>query len=297
MVLQPVISPPQYLNSPLYETTIHLETCYITEGSFPLWHTSTPSILWFGANSFLQLSIFFFFTYLAAPGLSCGTWELHCSTLDLVPWPGIEPRLPALGVWRLNHWATGRVLATHCLELTGFFFYQPINPGILYSPESRLLQRNVSLAPPFSQTVLMLMWDDHIPYLPCSHNLWCVGTRELRFPVDLLASKGEKMLLATELWPHPSPKNSYWSPPSLLNHLDEGSVDLGTFRINPSGLQEKQLATIPELGTIHSAKKKKKKKTSWIFQSLLQTRLPVCPWALVLRLQISRSCLIDVISY
>ena len=31
------------------------------------------------------------FMYLAAPDLSCGMW-------NLVPWPGIEPRPPALGV-------------------------------------------------------------------------------------------------------------------------------------------------------------------------------------------------------
>ena len=43
--------------------------------------------------------------YLAAPGLSChmrglqcGTQILHCSTWDLVPWPGIEPRpYPCVG--------------------------------------------------------------------------------------------------------------------------------------------------------------------------------------------------------
>ena len=35
------------------------------------------------------------FIYLAAADLSCGMW-------DLVPWPGIEPRPPALGVWSLS---------------------------------------------------------------------------------------------------------------------------------------------------------------------------------------------------
>ena len=28
---------------------------------------------------------------------------------DLVPWPGIEPRPPALGAWSLNHWTTRKV--------------------------------------------------------------------------------------------------------------------------------------------------------------------------------------------
>ena len=31
---------------------------------------------------------------------------LNCSVRDLVPWPGMEPGPPALGVWRLNHWTT-----------------------------------------------------------------------------------------------------------------------------------------------------------------------------------------------
>ena len=35
--------------------------------------------------------------------LSCGMW-------DLAPWPGIEPRPPALGAWRLSHWITREVL-------------------------------------------------------------------------------------------------------------------------------------------------------------------------------------------
>ena len=42
------------------------------------------------------------FIYLAAPGLSCSTW-------DLVPQPGIEPRLPALRVRSLSHWTTREV--------------------------------------------------------------------------------------------------------------------------------------------------------------------------------------------
>ena len=30
--------------------------------------------------------------------------DLRCSMQDLVPWPGIESRLLALGMWSLNHW-------------------------------------------------------------------------------------------------------------------------------------------------------------------------------------------------
>ena len=75
---------------------------------------------------FIYLCIFkYLFIYLAAPGLSCGTWDLHCgmrdllvvacelfscSMWDLVPWPGIEPGPPALGAWSLSHWTTREVL-------------------------------------------------------------------------------------------------------------------------------------------------------------------------------------------
>ena len=34
---------------------------------------------------------------------------LICSMQDLVPWLGIEPRPPALGVWSLSHWTTSEV--------------------------------------------------------------------------------------------------------------------------------------------------------------------------------------------
>ena len=71
---------------------------------------------------FLQLKkIYLLFTYLAAPGLSCGMWDLLvvacefllwtliCGLWDLVPWSGIEPGPPALGAWSLSHWPTREV--------------------------------------------------------------------------------------------------------------------------------------------------------------------------------------------
>ena len=36
---------------------------------------------------------------------------LSCSTWDLVPWPGIKPRPPAVASRNLNHWATREVQA------------------------------------------------------------------------------------------------------------------------------------------------------------------------------------------
>ena len=47
----------------------------------------------------LSLSLFFFF-FLAEP---LGMQDL--------PWPGIEPMLPAVGVWSLNHWTAREVQA------------------------------------------------------------------------------------------------------------------------------------------------------------------------------------------
>ena len=49
--------------------------------------------------------IFFLFLiciYLATSGLRWDIW-------DLVPWPGIEPRPPALGAWSLSHWTIREV--------------------------------------------------------------------------------------------------------------------------------------------------------------------------------------------
>ena len=37
-------------------------------------------------------------------------WQISsCSMWDLVPWSGIKPRCPALAVWSLSHWITGKV--------------------------------------------------------------------------------------------------------------------------------------------------------------------------------------------
>ena len=37
------------------------------------------------------------FLYLTALGLSCSMWTRRCGMWDLVPWPGIEPRVPGIG--------------------------------------------------------------------------------------------------------------------------------------------------------------------------------------------------------
>ena len=62
----------------------------------------------------------YLFIYLAVPSLSCGTQDLFlffnavcgifsCGMWDLVPQPRIEPRPPALGLWRLSHWTTRKI--------------------------------------------------------------------------------------------------------------------------------------------------------------------------------------------
>ena len=48
------------------------------------------------------LTVLLLFTYSAVPGLNRGM-------LALVPWPGVEPEQPALGVWSLSHWTTREV--------------------------------------------------------------------------------------------------------------------------------------------------------------------------------------------
>ena len=63
--------------------------------------------------------------YFAVPGLSCSTYEpstslqqvesLSCSTWNLVLWPRIKPRPPALRVWSFSHWTTREILVLDTL--------------------------------------------------------------------------------------------------------------------------------------------------------------------------------------
>ena len=56
---------------------------------------------------------------------------LSCSMQDLVPWPGIEPEPPALGVWSLSHWTAREVPVTFFLEsaFSRAWASGPIEPG------------------------------------------------------------------------------------------------------------------------------------------------------------------------
>ena len=85
-----------------------------------------PQLL--GTTNLLSISIHLFFfsllktIYLVTLGLRCDTrhlfylWHtgstqtLRWSMWDLVPWPRIELRRSALGLWSFSHWTTGEVL-------------------------------------------------------------------------------------------------------------------------------------------------------------------------------------------
>ena len=51
----------------------------------------------------------YIFTYLAVSGLHCSIQTLGCGIWDLVSYPGIELRAPALGTQSLSHWTTKEV--------------------------------------------------------------------------------------------------------------------------------------------------------------------------------------------
>ena len=68
-----------------------------------LWTTKQEPWLFFWFK-FIFLLIFIFI-YLPTSGLSCSMW-------DLVPWPGFEPRAPALAAQSLSPWTTREVLGT-----------------------------------------------------------------------------------------------------------------------------------------------------------------------------------------
>ena len=46
---------------------------------------------------------------------SCGMKTLSCGLWYLVPWPEVEPRLPALGARSLSHWTPGKSLEIYPL--------------------------------------------------------------------------------------------------------------------------------------------------------------------------------------
>ena len=61
---------------------------------------SKPKYILIGLFSSMYISV-------AAGGiLSCDMSAVSCGIWDIVPWPGVKPRSPALGLWSLSHQTT-----------------------------------------------------------------------------------------------------------------------------------------------------------------------------------------------
>ena len=75
------------------------------------WSLYLGKIYVFFKNIYLFIYLFWLRQALvAAHGISVATCGIFsCGMRDLVPWPGIEPRLSALGPWSLNRWTTREV--------------------------------------------------------------------------------------------------------------------------------------------------------------------------------------------
>ena len=87
----------------------------ISKGTSCLWRCCTPYNVLFKfhyccTGSYLQ--------HLGSFVVACFT--LGCGMWDLVPWLGMEPGSPALGVWSLSHWTTGEVPPCNVFLLSVF---------------------------------------------------------------------------------------------------------------------------------------------------------------------------------
>ena len=125
---------------------------------------------------------------------SCSMQALSCNMWDLVPWPGIEPRLPALGAWRLSHWAIGKSLRLSLnagnsqiliskANLLSFQTHFQLPPGCLHSlsnspcPKRNLLKYPFFLCIPFP--ILYVFWTVFIQcWLHVSHLASARGIRK-----------------------------------------------------------------------------------------------------------------------
>ena len=82
------------------------------------------------------------------PVNSVAACELSCSMWDLVPWPGIEPRLPALGAWSLSHRNTREapnyflLCGQYCPEVTQVPVLMNKQAQSLVTASVRILHRN-----------------------------------------------------------------------------------------------------------------------------------------------------------
>ena len=136
-----------------------LEKRMAAHSSILAWRISWTIVHGVG-KSWTQLSNFHFHYYLFLLGWALVTahWIFTCDMWDLVPWPGIEPRLPALGEQSLRQWTIREVVhifSRWCfcrwLRSPGvhwfFFFEVPISEWDVLLPESIHLE--------FSEQILM----------------------------------------------------------------------------------------------------------------------------------------------
>ena len=101
--------------------------------------------------------------FFAASGIfSFGMRTLGCGMWDLVPWPGIKPRPPALGAWSLSHWTAREVSAVFSL------FLQELSKPVLHFPHSSIFLISSSGCGRFCLFSNPL-WQDCRPHFP---QLW-----------------------------------------------------------------------------------------------------------------------------
>ena len=103
---------------------------------------------------------------------------VRCGMWDLVPWPGIEPRPPALGAWSLSH-CTAREVPGPCIYLflllylaqfvllrSGFFFFltKKFSFALRLIPVSDLLSKIASMYRVLSmwQVTLLLVFSHSV---------------------------------------------------------------------------------------------------------------------------------------
>ena len=77
-----------------------LKNCEEKGKRLPIWGSRIKARYFLKQYLSIYLFIWLQWVFLTACRIfSCGMW-------DVVPWLGIEPGIPAFGVWSLSHWAT-----------------------------------------------------------------------------------------------------------------------------------------------------------------------------------------------
>ena len=95
------------------------------------------AIVFFVSISFISWVFYLFVWFCQVFFAACGNFSCHRQTLicgmqDLVPWPGIKPRPPALGVWSLSHWTTKEVHISFISTLLFMISFLLLTLGLLF---------------------------------------------------------------------------------------------------------------------------------------------------------------------